>query len=88
MQGKSAVASRETISAAEAEKEYIMLGLRKAAGFSVEEFMERFGHDFMESYRDKIRKLIKGGFLEFTDKNLRLTLKGVLASNPVTAEFF
>jgi len=87
-QGKSAVSSREAIDAGEAEKEHIMLGLRKAAGFSVAEFRERFGHDVMESYREKIRRLTEGGFLEFSDGNLRLTLKGVLASNPVTAEFF
>jgi len=87
-QGKSAVSSIETITVVEAEKEYIMLGLRKAAGFNVGEFRERFGHDVMESYGAKIRRLSKGGFLEFSAGNLRLTLKGVLASNPVTAEFF
>jgi oxygen-independent coproporphyrinogen-3 oxidase len=87
-QGKSAVLSRETITAVDAEKEYVMLGLRKAAGFSAAEFRERFGHDVMESYREKIGGLTAGGFIEFSGGNLRLTLKGVLASNPVTAEFF
>jgi coproporphyrinogen III oxidase-like Fe-S oxidoreductase len=65
-----------------------MLGLRKAEGFSAAEFMERFGHDVMESYREKIGRLTAGGFIEFSGGNLKLTLKGVLASNPVTAEFF
>lgn len=87
-QGKCAISSRETITAAEAEKEYVMLGLRKAEGFSVSDFRERFGHDFMESFREKTGRLTAGGFIEFSGGNLKLTLKGVLASNPVTAEFF
>jgi oxygen-independent coproporphyrinogen-3 oxidase len=87
-QGKSAVSSREAITGVEAEKEYVMLGLRMTEGFSAAEFRKLFGHDVMESYRNKIGGLTAGGFIEFSGGNLRLTLKGVLASNPVTAEFF
>lgn len=47
----------ESESIQEQEFDYLMLNLRLTQGFSLAEFKERFGHDFLSDYHDKIQAL-------------------------------
>ncbi|HEY3346418.1 MAG TPA: radical SAM family heme chaperone HemW [Nitrospirota bacterium] len=80
--------TREELSSAEREREYLMLGLRKAGGFRVDEYAARFGRDFMAAHGRTFERLARTGYMEFSGGNARLTLAGILASNRVMAEFF
>ncbi len=86
--GGSPAAASEELSGGEKEREYIMLGLRKAEGIDLAEFKELFGRDLGVSAREKIMALKAAGYLEPEEARLRLTIKGVLASNSVTSLFF
>jgi oxygen-independent coproporphyrinogen III oxidase len=72
----------------ELEREFIMLGLRKAEGFSFEDYQARFGLDFMVEYGPKTMKMADAGYMVIGGGKAALTLRGVLASNAVIAEFF
>jgi oxygen-independent coproporphyrinogen III oxidase len=80
--------AREELSSAEREREYLMLGLRKADGFPLDDYAARFGRDFMAVHGRTFELLAGAGYIEFSGGNARLTLTGVLASNRVIAEFF
>ncbi len=66
--------------------ESIMLGLRKRAGIDLLEFEQEFGFKLQEKQREKIGRLIDGGFLVISGQRLALTQKGVPVSNSVIAE--
>ena len=80
----SAEATRERIDAA---SESIFLGLRLTDGVDLSEYRKRFAEDLMETHRDGLTRLSEAGLVEFADKRLRLTRKGMLFSNEVFVEF-
>lgn len=86
--GESPAVSREELSGGEKEREYIMLGLRKAGGIDPGEFKALFGRDIGVSARERIDALRAAGYLDPEEGKLRLTLKGVLASSSVIPELF
>ncbi len=67
--------------------EYIFLNLRKREGIDFEKFNEKFSQNFLEMFRDKIEKLIEENLVQFSDKNIFLTQKGITVSNSVFVEF-
>jgi len=86
--GHTPVGETEVLTKAEGEREFIMLGLRKAEGMRLDEYNKRFGRDFMESHGETAKRLEITGHMLTTDGAARLTLKGVLASSAVIREFF
>lgn len=86
--GANPAVAREELSGEEKEREYIMLGLRKAGGIDLGEFKALFGRDLGVSAGERIQTLKAAGYLEPEEGRLRLTLKGVLASSSVIPELF
>ena len=86
--GEDPCEAAETLTDTEREREFIMLGLRKRGGFSIEDFRAGFGADFMDKYGPAAAKMADAGYVSAGPDGVRLTMKGVLASNRVIMEFF
>ena len=66
--------------------EYVMLGLRLACGFSLNEYKERFGIDFTLGREEKINSFIESGYLSLFNGRLFLTERGFYVSNTIINE--
>lgn len=71
------------ITAPEALKEFLFLGLRKTEGISIEQ-AEKKGVNI----RAECEEMIDDDYLEISDDRLRLTRKGIVVSNAVIARIF
>ena len=67
--------------------EYVMLRLRLAEGFSISDYKNRFGVDFISEHQDIINELVKIGLVNLSDDRISLTEKGFYVSNSILAEF-
>lgn len=88
MSGGTLTEESEELSPGDMEREFIMLGLRKAEGVDILEFARRFGHGFGEGRGAALARLKESGLVETGGGRLRLTVRGVLRSNAVTRELF
>jgi oxygen-independent coproporphyrinogen III oxidase len=86
--GEDAVGSSEVLTPGEREREFLMLGLRKSGGFSLEEYETEFGKGFREKYGPITMKMEHAGYMVISGGRAFLTMRGVLASNRVITEFF
>lgn len=68
-------------------EEEIFLGLRKMEGINTETISQKFEINFEKKYTDIISKYTKLNLLKKTSKGYALTLKGVLVSNTIMADF-
>ena len=66
--------------------EYAMLALRLNEGFSVEEYKNLFGIDFLEGKEEFIKKLCDSGLLLIKNGRISLTEKGFYVSNSILSE--
>lgn len=67
--------------------EAAMLALRTGEGVDLAVFRERYGIDFLHSYKRTIRELEGAGMLEVTPTHVCLTRTGRFLANDVCAEF-
>ena len=67
-------------------EEEIFLGFRKEEGINLARIKDKFGIDFYENYKSVLNKFIPE-YIEKTSEGYKLTLKGVLLSNNILAEF-
>lgn len=82
------VATGETITPETAEGESMMLGLRLLRdGVSSSAFRARHGEQLTDVYDTQIRRFCDLGLLEWHGERLRLTQRGALVANGVSAEF-
>lgn len=65
---------------------YVFTGLRKRAGFDINEFESIFGVDFFKVYEPSVLEEFKG-YLEVKGSVMRLTEKGIDISNSIMAAF-
>ena len=77
----------ESLSREEQMAEFMILGLRKTAGISAEEFSSLYGTGIKEVYGSQIRRFEKEGLLTEEDGMIRLTPRGIDVSNYVFCEF-
>ena len=77
----------EIQSADDKEREYIILKLRLIDGINIEEMNEKFNINVCEKYKEQIEKMKKLELLEYNDKKIRLTKKGLDLANVVWQEF-
>mgnify|MGYP005783386767 FL=1 len=77
----------ESLSREEQMAEFMILGLRKTAGISAEEFRSLYGTGIKEVYGSQIRRFEKEGLLTEEDGMIRLTPRGIDVSNYVFCEF-
>ncbi len=85
--GALPTASSETIGAARARSDAIMLGLRLMRGVHVPTFDSRFGGSLLDAHRETIDRLSDLGLVECADGNLRLASRGYLLANQVWRQF-
>ena len=69
------------------QKEYMLLGLRKIDGVSIQEFKIKFVANPVFLYHDKLEKLVNQDLLEIDGDQIRLTNKGLDLANIVWDEF-
>lgn len=77
----------ERISVRDEIAETMFLGLRMLEGIDVERFTDRFGFSPFKIYAPEILRLQEQGLLEYHDKKIKLTRKGIDLSNMVFVEF-
>lgn len=72
-------------------KEYMIIGLRKIEGVSVNKFIDKFEINPLELFEKEIKKNVKNNFLETIKKDgdcfIKLTSKGIDFANIVWEEF-
>lgn len=73
----------ENIDADTQAYEYAMMRLRLSEGFSLSEYKELFGRDFLSGKEAYISSLIKNGYLTVSNKRIALTEKGFYVSNEI-----
>ena len=67
--------------------EYMLLGLRKIEGISIQKFKEKFEENPLFIFRNELNKLVDEGLLIVENNNIRLTNKGLDLANLVWEEF-
>lgn len=71
----------------EQKKEYMLLGLRKIEGVSIQKFKEKFVENPIFLFREEIEKLVEEQLLVVDGDWIRLTNKGMDLANLVWKEF-
>ena len=69
------------------KKEYMLLGLRKIEGVSIQKFKNKFEDNPIYLFRNELKKLIEENLLEIDGDSIRLTNKGLDLANVVWEEF-
>lgn len=69
------------------KKEYMLLGLRKIDGVSIQKFKEKYRDNPIILYRKELEKLVEEGLVEIDGDFIRLTNKGMDLANLVWKEF-
>lgn len=69
------------------QKEYMLLGLRKVQGVSIQEFKNKFVANPLYLFREKIEKLTTEELIEVDGDQIKLTNKGLDLANLVWEEF-
>ena len=67
--------------------ETVMMGLRMLEGINLQNFKKRFGVEIQSTFSDVISRLLSNNLIIFDNGNLKLTHKGLLFYNDVSAEF-
>jgi len=75
------------VSFEEDTEEAIFLGLRLRTGISLNKFKSKYGFDIEDRYKNILKKHIESDFISIENGYLRLTIKGVLLSNNILADF-
>ncbi len=69
------------------EQEYMMLGLRKIDGISIQSFKNKFGENPIFIFRKELNQLVEEGLVVVTENHIKLTRKGLDFANLVWEEF-
>ena len=85
MRDKVAEIFSENIEGDEREFEFVMLGLRTAAGISFADYKKRFGFDFTEKYAKKMASVKK--YLDETDDGIAIKPEYLFVQNEIIIHF-
>ena len=69
------------------EQEYMLLGLRKIDGVSIQNFKNKFGENPIFVFRNELNKLVEEELLKVNKDNIVLTNRGLDLANLVWEEF-
>ena len=86
IEGRAALLERERPTPLQRANEYVMLRMRLCDGVCVAEFDERFGLSFENLFGKTVKRFLKMGLIEGTDKGYRFTAEGMLVSNAILSE--
>ena len=82
---KKTIHEKQTIE--DMKKEYMLLGLRKIEGVSIQKFEEKFVENPIFLFRNELNKLVEQDLVEVDGDIIRLTNKGLDLANLVWEEF-
>ena len=82
---KKFIHERQTIE--DIKKEYMLLGLRKIEGVSIQSFKNKFGENPIFLFRNELSKLVEEDLIIVDGDNIKLTKKGLDLANIVWQEF-
>ena len=85
--GNSAMAEKERLTKEQMMIEAIYLGFRTTRGIDLDDFKYRFGLDFYKTFREIMAPFEKEQQLKVTKTHCRLTPKGMVLLDAITAEF-
>lgn len=85
-QGKMPFDESEKEDLPDSKSEFIMLSLR-ASGLNLEDYKARFHESFEEIHNELIKNLIKNEYALLRNNRLRLTDKGYVIADEITAKF-
>lgn len=71
----------------DAKKEYMLLGLRKIKGISIQAFKEKYIDNPIYLFHQELEKLVKDNLIVVDGDSIRLTNKGLDFANLVWEEF-
>lgn len=71
----------------DAQKEYMLLGLRKIEGVNIQEFKNKYVENPIYIFRGELEKLVKKELIEIDLNYIKLTPKGLDLANMVWEEF-
>lgn len=77
---------RAVRSRADRREEMLMLATRTVRGLPLQAWAEQFGESFIDSHRQKLRRLSDQGLVAWTDGYLRLTPRGMELQDSVVLE--
>ena len=77
----------EKQSKSDMEKEYMLLGLRKIEGVSIQNFKNKFNENPIFTFKNELSKLVEEKLLIIDDDKIKLTNKGLDLANIVWEEF-
>jgi coproporphyrinogen III oxidase-like Fe-S oxidoreductase len=86
-QGKLPIAQKEKLGREQMFMEAVYLGFRTIRGIELADFKNGFGMDFLEAYNETITNFKKDDLLEVTKTHCRLTRKGMVLLDSITAAF-
>ena len=69
------------------QKEYMLLGLRKIEGVSIQKFKNKFGENPIFLFKNELNKLVEENLIKIDGDNIKLTNKGLDLANLVWEEF-
>ena len=78
--------ARESVDKDSMAYEYVMLHLRLARGFSLTEYRERFGRDFLIGREELVNSYVENGLMLLSDDRILLTDYGLYVSNTILTE--
>jgi putative oxygen-independent coproporphyrinogen III oxidase len=78
----------ESISPAQAQAEFMMMGLRKRGGIAYADFEARFGRDFPKDFAALVQSGSERGWIEAESGSCRFTELGMALSNEFLQDFF
>ncbi|MCA9100955.1 MAG: radical SAM family heme chaperone HemW [Planctomycetales bacterium] len=86
LQGQSPVAESECLAADERARELLVLGLRRRAGVSLDDFFARTGMRVDALCGESIAELVRHGFVDRSEATIRLTRRGLLVADSVWSQ--
>ena len=84
---KSNITIHEQQTLEDMQKEYMLLGLRKIEGVSIQSFKNKFGENPIFLFRNELSKLVEEELIIVDGDNIKLTNKGLDLANLVWEEF-
>lgn len=86
--GKLPIKEREVLNLDTREKEYIMLNLRMLKGFEITDINTKFNIDFMDKYKDTVKKFIENGVIEKSNNSIKFTEYGIDNGNMLFRDLY
>jgi putative oxygen-independent coproporphyrinogen III oxidase len=85
--GKLPIFEEHFVTASESMEEEMFLGLRKTEGVRVAKFIQKFGRNPLDIFREELNKSLEKGLIEVSEESIYLTKKGRLLGNEVFQTF-